>query len=421
MYLGSIPGPASKFFVTSLSPLPARERALLWLLAAIQFSHIVDFMVMMPLGPQIMREFAVGPAAFSTLVAAYSVSAAISGLVAAGFVDRMEHKRLLLILFGLFALATLACALAPSYLSLIVARSLAGIFGGVLSGLVHAISGDLVPEHHRGRAAGIIMTGFSLSTVAGVPLSLALAAELGWRAPFMALCLLSGLLWWVAWRWLPRAGDHLRGVSSLEQGLRPLIRHPDTLPCLLFGFLMPFAGFMLIPFFAIHLTGAVGLTEGDLPWVYLSGGFATLFTARIIGWLSDRFGKPQIYRLVALLAMIPMIWFPLLGAVGLGWALVCTTSFFILVSGRAVPAMALLTSALPPPLRGRFMSVNNSGLQMGMGLGSACAGFVVSIDAHGQLEDFWLASLMAVSISLFSIWWVGRLPKPRLGGPGAPG
>lgn len=411
MYLGSIPGPASSIPVTVLAPLPARERALLWLLAGIQFSHIVDFMIMMPLGPQIMREFSVGPSAFSTLVAAYGVSAAVSGLVAAGLVDRMEHKRLLLILFGLFALSSLACAMAPSYSLLVAARSLAGVFGGVLSGLVFAISGDLVPEHHRGRAAGIIMTGFSISTVAGVPLSLAVAAELGWRAPFVALTLLAMLLWWAALRWLPRAGAHLEGHAGSDLGLMPLVRHPDAWPCLLFGFLIPFAGFMLIPFFAIHLTGAVGLTEADLPWVYLCGGFATLFTARLIGWLSDRFGKHQMFRVIAVLAMIPMVWLPLLGPVGLGWTLVCTTSFFILVSGRAVPAMALLTSAMPAYLRGRFMSVNNSGLQLGMGLGSVVTGMVVSIDSRGQLEDFWAASLIAVCVSIFSIWWVGRLPR----------
>jgi predicted MFS family arabinose efflux permease len=175
---------------------------------------------------------------------------------------------------------------------------------------------------------------------------------------------------------------------------------------------MPFAGFMLIPFFAIHLTGTVGLAESDLPWIYLCGGFATLFTARIIGWLSDRYGKPLMFRVMALLAMVPMVWLPLLGPTGLGLALVCTTSFFILVSGRAVPAMALLTSAMPADLRGRFMSVNNSGMQMGMGLGSALAGLVVSINAQGQLEGFWVSSLMAVSVSLLSIWWVGRLPRP---------
>jgi predicted MFS family arabinose efflux permease len=385
---------------------------MLWLLAGIQFSHIVDFMIMMPLGPQIMREFSVGPTAFSTLVSAYSVSAAFSGLVAAGFVDRIEHKRLLLILFGLFALATLACALAPSYAMLITARSLAGVFGGVLSGLVHAISGDLVPEHHRGRASGIIMTGFSISTVAGVPISLALAAEHGWRAPFVALTVLSLVLWTVAQRFLPTTTDPAAGPLQRDRGLMPLVRHPQAWRCLLFGFLMPFAGFMLIPFFAIHLTGTVGLAESDLPWIYLCGGFATLFTARIIGWLSDRYGKPLMFRVMALLAMVPMVWLPLLGPTGLGLALVCTTSFFILVSGRAVPAMALLTSAMPADLRGRFMSVNNSGMQMGMGLGSALAGLVVSINAQGQLEGFWVSSLMAVSVSLLSIWWVGRLPRP---------
>src|SRR5487761_2756449 len=172
---------------------PQRERYLLLTLAGMQFSHILDFMIMMPLGPILMREFGIGTHEFGILVASYSFSAALSGLLAATFVDRFERKRLLLIVFALFGLATLACGLSPGYATLLVARGLAGAFGGVMGAMVQTLVGDLIPFERRATASGIISASFSLATVAGVPLSLWLANAFQWRAPFILIAATSAL------------------------------------------------------------------------------------------------------------------------------------------------------------------------------------------------------------------------------------
>jgi predicted MFS family arabinose efflux permease len=169
------------------------ERYFLLTLAGIQFSHVLDFMIMMPLGPILMAAFGIGTHEFGLLVASYSFSATISGLLAATFVDRFERKRMLLATFALFGLATLACGLAPGYLTLLVARGLAGTFGGVMGALVQTMVGDAIPFARRATASGTVSTAFSISTVAGVPMSLWLANHFQWRAPFVFIAALTVL------------------------------------------------------------------------------------------------------------------------------------------------------------------------------------------------------------------------------------
>jgi len=187
-----------------------RERLLLWSLAAINFTHIVDFMVMMPLGPQLTRLFHVSDAEFGLLVSAYSLAAGLSGLLVSMVIDRFERKRALLLVYACFAAATLACGLAPSYGALLAAGVAAGVFGGVLGALVQTIVGDAVPFERRGQAMGLVMSAFSLSTVAGVPLSLWMASGWGWHMPFFAIAAVSVLVLLVAWRSVPL----LRGAPS---------------------------------------------------------------------------------------------------------------------------------------------------------------------------------------------------------------
>ncbi|HCJ52016.1 MAG TPA: MFS transporter, partial [Gallionella sp.] len=217
-----------------------RERYLLLTLAGMQFSHILDFMIMMPLGPILMREFAIGTHEFGFLVASYSFSAALAGLLAATFVDRFERKRLLLIVFGLFGLATLACALAPSYTTLLVARGLAGAFGGVVGAMVQTLVGDLIPFERRATASGIISTSFSLATVAGVPVSLWLANQFQWRAPFLFIAASTVLFILIAQRFLPDVRHHL----TLKKRTHPfaamfeVLRDRNHLRALLFTLLI---------------------------------------------------------------------------------------------------------------------------------------------------------------------------------------
>jgi len=199
-----------------------RELWLLFTLAGIQFTHILDFMIMMPLGPEFTTLFGISDAQFGLLVSAYTLAAGASGLLASTYIDRFGRKRLLLTLYALFALATLACGLAPTYAALMVARVAAGVFGGVLSALCQTIVGDVIPFERRGRAMGIVMTSFSVSTVAGVPCGLFLAAHLGWHAPFIAIAALSMLLAAFAASTLPTLDDHLRRLQQHQpENARP--------------------------------------------------------------------------------------------------------------------------------------------------------------------------------------------------------
>src|SRR3989338_8791104 len=272
---------------------PRREKYLLFTLAGIQFSHILDFMLMMPLGPILIAAFGIGTHEFGLLVASYSFSAALSGLLAATFVDRFERKRLLLTIFALFGFATLACGLAPSYATLLVARGLAGVFGGVMGAMVQTIVGDVIPFERRARASGVVSTAFSISTVAGVPLSLWLANHVGWRAPFVLIAGLVVLFVIVGLRNLPELRHHISTHKRAHpfQAMFSVLRDANHLRALLLSSLIIFSGFTVIPYITIYAVGNVGIAQQDIPYIYLFGGAATLITARRIGRLADLRGK----------------------------------------------------------------------------------------------------------------------------------
>ncbi len=393
-------------------PLTAqRERYLLFTLASIQFSHVLDFMIMMPLGPILISAFGINTHEFGLLVASYSFSAALSGLFAATFVDRFERKRVLLTVFALFGLATLACGLAPGYASLLVARCLAGAFGGMLGALVQTIVGDVIPFVRRARASSVVSAAFSLSTVAGVPLSLWLANYFHWRAPFIFIATLVALFILVGARVLPELHHHI----SAEKQEHPFaamfaaLRDANHLRALLFSALLIFSGFTVIPYITIYAVGNVGIAQQDIPYIYLFGGAATLITARRIGHWADLRGKTRIYRLVATAALLPLLAVTHIGAAPLWLWLVCTTTFFVLVSGRMIPAMAIITSAAQPRLRGTFMSLNATTQAFAMGAATTLAGFIITQDASGQIVDYGTVGYVAMAANALAIWFVARI------------
>jgi len=380
-------------------------------LAAIQFSHILDFMIMMPLGPILIDAFGIGTHEFGLLVASYSFSAALSGLLAATFIDRFERKRLLLTMFGLFGLATLACGLAPGYATLLIARGLAGTFGGVMGAMIQTIIGDVIPFSRRAKASGIVATAFSVSTVAGVPLSLWLANHLQWRAPFILIAVLSVLFILIGRRVLPELHLHINAQKRAHPFVEmfAVLRDSNHLRALLFSALIIFSGFTVIPYITIYAVGNVGISQHDIPYIYLSGGAATLITARLIGHWADLRGKIVIYRLVAMAALLPLFVVTHIGAVPLWLWLVCTTAFFVLVSGRMIPAMAIITSAAQPKLRGTFMSLNATVQSLAMGLATTLAGFIITQNSAGQIVDYGLVGYVAIAGNILAIWFVVRI------------
>lgn len=384
---------------------PQREWALLLILAGIQFTHILDFMIMMPLGPQFTRLFAISDAQFGLLVSAYTIAAGVSGLAAATYVDRIDRKHLLLTLYVLFALATLACGLAPGYGFLMVARVAAGVFGGVLSALAQTIVADVIPFERRGRAMGIVMSSFSVSTVAGVPLGLFMATHLGWQAPFIGIAALSGVLAFGAAVTLPRLNHHLKAKDrpSVWRGIGMVLAEPNHQRAFAFSALLMFTGFTVLPYITIYMQTNVGLLPTQIPYIYLCGGVATLFTARLFGRLSDRWGKVPTFTALALGVIVPLLATTLMPQWPLWAVLVVSTALFIFISGRMIPGMALITGAATPALRGTFMALNAAVQSAAMGLASLLGGLIIGRNAEGLVQHYWVSGLLGASASLVAI------------------
>jgi predicted MFS family arabinose efflux permease len=388
-----------------------RENHLLLTLAGIQFINILDFMIMMPLGPILMSAFGMSTHQFGLLVSSYSFSSALSGLLAATFVDHFERKRLLLTVSILFGLSTLACGLAPSYSTLIVVRGLAGVFGGIMGAMVQTIVGDVIPFERRAHASGVVSTAFSIATVAGVPLSLWLSNHIGWRAPFIMIAGLAVLFVVTGIRLLPELRQHINNEKRNHPfvAIVAVLRDPNHRHALFFSALIIFSGFTVIPYLTLYAVSNVGISQHDIPFIYLAGGAATLFTSRRIGRWADQHGKVKVYRLVAASAMFPLLAISQIGRVPLWIWLICTTAFFVLVSGRMIPAMAIVTSAAQPKLRGTFMSLNATMQSFAMGLATTLAGFIISQNSTREILGYSTAGYIAIAANIMAIVYVSRI------------
>lgn len=387
------------------------ERTLLLTLAGIQFSHVLDFMIMMPLGPMLMRELGITTHEFGLLVASYSFSAAFSGLLASTFVDRFERKRLLLVMFALFGLATLACGLAPGYTTLIIARGLAGAFGGVLGALVQTIVGDAIPFGRRAQASGVVSAAFSFSTVAGVPLSLWLASHFQWRAPFIFIVVLVAIFMVVSWKVLPELRHHLSQEKMAHPfaALFAVMRDANHWRAMTLSAMIIFSGFTVIPYITLYAVHNIGISQQQIPLIYLMGGAATLITARMIGRYADKYGKVKVYRLVSFAASLPLLVVTQITSAPLWLWLTYTTFFFVLVSGRMIPAMAIITSAAQPKLRGTFMSLNATVQSLAMALASTLAGFIITQSSAGQIVHYEVVGYVALLANALAIRFVARI------------
>ncbi len=387
------------------------ERSLLLTLAGIQFSHVLDFMIMMPLGPILMRDLGITTHEFGLLVASYSFSAAFSGLLAATFIDRFERKALLLLTFTLFGLATLACGLAPGYMTLMIARGLAGAFGGVLGALVQTMVGDVIPFSRRAKASGIVSAAFSFSTVAGVPLSLWLASYFQWRAPFFFIVVLTAIFMVVAWRVLPELRHHLsqEKLAHPFSAMFAVMRDANHWHAMTLSAMIIFSGFTVIPYLTVYAVNNILVSQHDIAYIYLVGGAATLVTARVIGQWADSSGKVKVYRLVAFASMVPLIAVTHIQTASLTLWIICTTLFFVLVSGRFIPAMAIITSAAQPKLRGTFMSLNATVQSLAMGLAASLSGFMITQQSSGYVEGYQNVGYVAITANLLAIWYVSRI------------
>jgi predicted MFS family arabinose efflux permease len=280
-----------------------------------------------------------------------------------------------------------------------------------LSALSQTIVADVIPFERRGRAMSVVMTSFSVSTVAGVPLGLFLAAHFNWHAPFVGIAALVGLLALGAWQTLPRLDAHLHHPErvSVWRGIGQVLAEPNHLKAFAVSGLMMFAAFTVIPYITIYLQSNAGMQASEVPWIYLCGGVATLLSARYFGRLTDRVGKVQMFQRLALAVTVPLMATTLSQGLPLWGLLVISTLLFTVMSGRMIPGMAMISSAALPRLRGTFMTLNSAVQSASMGLAALVAGLIIGRDAQGQLTLYWVAGLLGVVASLLSVWLAGHL------------
>jgi predicted MFS family arabinose efflux permease len=394
---------------------PKRERWLLLTLASIQFTSVLDFMIMMPLGPQLTELFGISAGEFGFLVSAYTFAAGISGLLAATYIDRFGRKRMMLTLYPLFGAAALACSFAPTFAWLMLARVASGFFGGVLMALSQTIVAEVIPFERRGRAMGVVMTSFSVATVAGVPLALFLASHFNWHAPFLAIALMVSLCALGAAKTLPSLKGHLTAHSigdsapSMLANLRLVLVDPNHLRAYAMSSSMVFAGFAVIPYITLYLQGNAGFKPEQIPYVYLTGGICTLISARFIGHWSDRAGKAYAFRRLALLMPLPLLAMTLSADLPMVGVLLVSCMLFVVMSGRMIPGMALIGAAADPRRRGSFMTLNSAVQSLAMGLAALVGGQILGRDGNGHLTHYWMAALLGGGASLLSFVLASKL------------
>lgn len=381
------------------------ERAILILLAAVQFTHIMDFMIMMPLGPQLMRDLNIGPGKFSALVAAYTFSSGTLGLLFAPFIDRFDRRKLLLWAYAGFVVGTLACASAHRANTLLAARVICGAFGGVAGSVIMAIVSDVVPMQRRGAAMGILMTAFSLAAAFGVPFGLQIAQGFDWEAPFFLLAGMSALIWIFIFRMLPPLCEHHQPeVGSPFSAFWGLLSDKNAWTALFFMGLLVFGHFLIIPLLSPFLVSNVGLPERYLALVYLVGGVVTFFTAPRIGKLADRYGRLKILSGLVVVACIVTVSLANARSLSLGMILFLVAAFFVFASGRFVPGHAILSTAVMASRRGSFMSLVSCARDLASGLAASVGGWIVTRNVSGELSNFNWLGWIAVVVSLMALW-----------------
>lgn len=370
-----------------------------------QFTHIMDFMIMMPLGPQLMRELGISAQQFGGLISSFAITAGLVGLAMAPFTDRFDRRKLLLFCYAGFTLGTLACGLADSGATLLWSRAICGAFGGVGGATIMAIIADVVPAERRARGMGIVMTAFSAAAALGVPFGLKLAQTWKWEAPFLVVAGIASLVWIGLFRILPPVKGHLTGgeIRSGRDFLELLgNRNAWTGLCLMMA--MVFGHFTIIPYLSPYLVGNVGLPEKSLFMVYLTGGLVTIFTGPFIGKMADRHGRFLLYGILVAGACIVIRLLTSSGPIPVWQSLVLAGLFFAFASGRFIPGQAVISMAVPSNKRGAYMSLVACSRDLASGVTTAIGGQIVVEGAGGQLMHFDRLGWLAIAVSIASLW-----------------
>ena len=412
-----MPGAAGE---PSQPPAPAASRltrsewALLLVLVAIQFTHMVDFVIIMPLGDRLRRELAISPEQFGAVVAAYAWAAGVASLLASLVMDRFDRRTVLLTMYAGFTISTLFCGLATSYETLLLSRVLAGVFGGVAAVALMTVIGDVFPPQKRGRASGAVISSFAVASILGLPIGLLLAGAFGRGAPFVALAGLSALVWVLGWFRLPHVRGHL-GAQRRHPltEFAAVAREPNHLWGFAFTFFLVLGTFTVGSFVAPVFCSTNGWGERELAVIYLVAGLCTLLGTNLTGRLADRFERRPLFRLLGGVTLVLAVAITNLPPVPVWVAAAAVSGFMVFAAARMVPAQAMLLGASAPAVRGAFMSLNTPVQHVSSGLAPMIAGALITETPDKKLTGFPLVGLVAAGTAAVSLVLAGRLRPHR--------
>jgi len=399
---------------TETIPFTGYQKLVILILALTQFTVILDFMIMSPLGDILMKSMNLKPSAFGVAVSAYAFSAGITGLLTAGFADKFDRKKLLLFFYIGFTAGTVLCGLAHTYTVLLAARIITGLFGGVIGSISLAIITDLFALQQRGRVMGFVQMGFGASQVLGIPIGLYLAAHWGWEVPFFLTAGLAGLIVLAIMVKLKPVTAHLAVQRDKSAFLH--LWHTVSKPDYRIGFaataLMSIGGFMMMPFGSAFAINNLGVTNHQLPILFMVSGLSSLVIMPLVGRLSDKISKFKLFAIASTWTMVMCVLYTNLSVTPFYLVVIFNVLLMMGVLSRMVPQQALISAVPDMEDRGSFMSINASLQQIAGGVAAAAAGMiVVQKTKFSPLEHYNTVGYVIVAISIFSILMLSRVSK----------
>jgi predicted MFS family arabinose efflux permease len=375
------------------------------LLAFVQFSIILDFIIMSPLGAILMPALNITAAQFGVAVSAYAFSAGISGVLAAGFADRFDRKRLLLFFYVGFTAGTALCALAPNYHVLLLGRIVTGLFGGVIGSIVLAIITDLFALHLRGRVMGFVQTAFAASQVLGIPVGLFLANRWSWHVSFGAIVILAIVVLLAVLVLMRPVNEHLRLKQDRNALAHLIATVSEPSYTLAFGVttLLATGGFMLMPFGSAFTVHNLGIDIAHLPTIYLVSGLFSIVTGPLVGRASDAIGKFPTFMFGTAMSIVMVLIYTHLGQTTLTVAIIVNVLMFVGIFSRMIPSQALISAIPAAHQRGSFSAISASLQQLSGGLGSVFAAAIIAENADGSLRHFDRLGYIVVGTSLVAL------------------
>jgi predicted MFS family arabinose efflux permease len=381
------------------------QKLVVILMAFLQFSIILDFMVMSPLGAILMPALQITPSQFGLVVSVYAFSAGISAISAAGFADRFDRKNLLLFFYAGFILGTFLCAIAPTFHFLLFGRIVTGIFGGVIGSIVLAITTDLFSLQMRGRVMGVVQTAFAASQILGLPIGLYFANIWGWHAPFTMIVVISLIVCGIIMLYLKPVDAHLKLPTEQNPFLHLWSTLTNSRYILAFTAtgMLTLGGYMLMPFGSAFTVHNLGIDLEQLPILYLVTGVSAIAVGPLVGRASDSYGKFNVFLCGAVLTMIMVAIYTNLGTTPLPWVLLVNVLLFVGIFARMIPTQALISAIPHPASRGAFMAVNSSLQQISGGVASVLAGLIVTQGSSGRLEHFERLGFILITTVLVTV------------------